>query len=116
MKNIYKNKKTDKIFFIHLIVSLIFNLSFLLFSWKIILLGILIYYLQIIILGNCIFTIIQFKSNSKNNSWYHFLLSKIGLKLNRKRVNFFIIYIKPWIILILSIILQLVIKIEPLLT
>ncbi len=109
------NIRKKGIFLIHTFLSLIFVLAFILFSWYLIIIGIIIYYLQIFLIGNCILTNIEFNSSSKRNSWYHFYLTKLGFKLDRDKVNFFVIYIKPWIILCISLVLQIVFKINPLL-
>ena len=109
-------KKNDfsLIFWIHLFSAITFTFSFILFSWYLIIAGILIFYLQIWTFGNCIHTINEFNSKSNKSSWYHYYLNKAGININRKRVNFFIVYIKPVIVLCLALIIQIAFKINPL--
>jgi len=103
------------LFWIHVLTIFVFILSPFLFNWKIILLGIFLYYIQIFFLGNCILTTLQFGKKKKDKSFYHYLLTKIGINLNENKVNFFIIYIKPWILFLFALVLQIILKFSPLL-
>jgi len=105
--------KDTFLFYLHIITIIIFNLSFLLFDYRLIILGVFLYYLQIFIFGNCILTTLQF-GKSKNNSFYHYLLDKLGIKLRKENVNFFIIYVKPSLVIIISLMWQLILNFTPL--
>jgi hypothetical protein len=99
---------------IHLIELIIVWLSPFLISWYFIIFGILFYHLQMCLIGDCILTKIQFGEKNKKAD-YTYLLEKLGFKPDNKKVNFFVINIKPYIILFIAILLQIILKIKPLL-
>ena len=99
---------------IHLIEIIISWFSPFLISWYFIILGVLIYYLQIYFIGNCILTKIQFEEKNKK-AYYTYLLEKLGFKPDNRKVTFFVVNVKPYIILAIAIFIQIILKIKPLL-
>jgi len=68
-------------------------------DWKIILGGIFIYYLQLVILKEDFFTKRNFNTKERGEmTFYSFILEKIGISINRKRLQLIADYIFPWII------------------
>ncbi|MFA5174326.1 MAG: hypothetical protein WC438_04055 [Candidatus Pacearchaeota archaeon] len=109
-------KKTNYfglIFWIHLILIIIVYASIFLFNWKILILGVLVYYLQIIIFNGCILTKKQFGKNDYMTFYYPYL-TKAGFNVNKKIVYYLMRWIMPIIILSFGLIIQLVFKFKPL--
>lgn len=72
-------------------------------NWKLILLGILVYYLQIILLKEDFFTRINFSSKERGEiTFYSYILEKIGIKIDRKRMQLAADFIFPWVILLIA--------------
>ncbi|MFA5134624.1 MAG: hypothetical protein WC505_02435 [Patescibacteria group bacterium] len=114
IKDLQKNNVIGIIWLHAVIIALIWTSPFL-FSWYIIFLGALAYYLQIIILGDCILTRRQFNVPRRSITFYDYLLSKIGIKTKRLRIRFIADYILPWIILGTALLWQIVLDHPPLL-
>ena len=76
-----KNKDFGLIFWVHLFIIFLMYSSPLLFSWKVILTGIFIYYLQLLIFGGCILTIKELGVEKKErfNAYY---LRKMRFRIN----------------------------------
>ncbi|MFC1687514.1 hypothetical protein ACFL0L_02955 [Patescibacteria group bacterium] len=92
----------------HAIVVVLIWISPFLFRWQLIVLGIILYYLQIIFLGDCVLTRRQFDIKKRSVTFYYFVLIKIGFKPDMYRVRFIADYIMPPIILGISLVWQLV--------
>ncbi len=101
-------------FFIHLIIIILLWISPVFFSWKIIILGIIVYYLQLIILGDCMLTKKQFRTKKRSITFYWYYGRKIFPKLDMIKVKFYADWIFPYIILALAIIIQVVLEYKPL--
>lgn len=98
----------DFVFWFHLLVIVLIWLSPFLVSWKIILLGIVLYYLQLIVVGDCILTKKQFNTKVRETTFYYHYLTKLGFRLNARKVKFVADYVMPWIILGIALIWQVV--------
>jgi hypothetical protein len=99
--------KKEIIIFIHLILIIAIWLSPFFVSWKIILLFIILYYTQLSIFGNCILTQKQFKSKKREDTFYSYILERIGFNVNKNLIRILADYIFPWIIFLIAITLQL---------
>ena len=75
-------------------------------SWKIILVFILLYYLQLFLFGDCILIKKQFNTKKREMTIYPQILENFGFKVNRKTLVFISDYVFPWIILIFALIWQ----------
>ena len=109
-----KNNDFGLFFWVHLaIIILIYLLPFL-FDWKIVLGILILYLLQIKIFGSCVLTIAQFKDKTRRSGFYYYYLTKLGFKLNQKRVNFTVTYIIPTVIFITALVWQILLSKVPL--
>ncbi len=98
-------------FFIHSVIYLVAFLSPLLFHWQIITSGALL--LQFLFLGNCVLTFFEFGSKT-NKVFIGYHLEKWRLvKKYTKRMDVFVTYILPIIIIGIAIILQVGLNIIP---
>lgn len=93
------------IFWLHLAVIIIFLSSPFWVRWEIVLVGILLYYLQLLIFGGCILTRAEF-GESDHNSFYWYYLTRIGFTFSKKKVDIFVDYFLPAILLITALIVQ----------
>ena len=105
-----KTKNKVPFFWTHLILIILIWTSPFFINWKIILFFIFLYYLQLLIFGNCIITKKQFKTKKREITFYSFLLESAGFKFNRKKIRYLADNIFPWIIFLIAIIWQLIIK------
>jgi hypothetical protein len=94
------------IFSLHLLIILGVLTSPFWLSWKIILIFIVLYYLQLFFFKNCILTSLQFGEVERDTTFYSYCLTKLGLKHNKKKLRLFLDYVLPWIILLVGIIFQ----------
>ena len=90
--------------FLHLGLILCAYFSPVWLNWRLILLGILLYYAQNIILGGCILTRAQFGSNEEG--FYYHYLKKLGIRLNKTQTTLVVDYIIPAIIFSTAIVYQ----------
>jgi len=82
-------------------------------DWKIILICLVLYFLQIFIFKSCVLTNFQFESKVTKKSemtMYTFWAETFGFKPDRKRLKFVSSYIMPLIILIITILWQIILK------
>lgn len=93
---------------LHALVIIFVWLSPVLIPWWLIVAGIAAYYLQLFLFGNCILTILQFRSKKRETTFYYFVLKKIGFTPNVNRVAFIADYVMPWVILGLALFWQVV--------
>ena len=106
------SKEFGPIFWLHLtIIILNYSLPFL-FRWQVALVWAIVIYLQEIFLKGCMLTYAQF--GQSHETFYHHYLTKMGFKLNKKRLNAFLAWALPIIILLLAICWQLILGMEPL--
>jgi len=106
----FKNKKFESISFIHIVILILLWSALFWLDWKLIILGIIIYYIQLIFFGNCLLTKIEFKEKEREMTMYAFLLEKAGFNFQRKTIKFLADYIFPYIILFIAIIWQIALK------
>ena len=104
-------KDYEFIFWVHLILTLIFLLSWLFFSWYIVLIGEIILQLQYWLLKGCVLSQAEFGNEEACIPYYLF---KWKIIKNKKKTLIFFRYYVPLIVIALALILQLVFKISPL--
>ena len=81
-----------------LLIILVWSSPFWL-DWKLIFIGIFIYYFQLIILKEDFFTKRNFNTKERGEmTFYSFILEKIGINIDRKRMQLVSDYIFPWVI------------------
>lgn len=106
------NKFRYYIFFIlHLVVIFFVWLSPFLFNWRVVVLGAVIYPILGLFFRACPITVWQF--GSAKFGFYEYYFRKIGLKLSRKTAIFIVRFAFPLLILLLSIYLQIILKVKP---
>lgn len=101
-----EQKQNRLAFWIHLLVVIAVWSSPFWLSWKLIIVGVAIYYLQLLILGNCVLTRWQFQSREIEISFYAHVLEKFGLRFNHRTVSAITDYVIPWIVLLIALIWQ----------
>ena len=70
---------------------------------KFIILGIFVYYLQLIVFKEDFFTKRNFGTKARGEmTFYSFVLEKIGIDIDRKRMQLISDYLFPWIILAIA--------------
>ena len=90
------------LFFQFILIVLVWSSPFWL-SWKLVLAGIFIYYTQLIVFKEDFFTKRNFNTKERGEmTFYSFVLEKIGIKFDRKRVQLTSDYIFPWVIFAIS--------------
>lgn len=97
----------------HLFEIILVWFSPFLISWYLIISLIILNYIQIVLLGDCVLTRMQF-GNKNKKTYYTFLLEKLGFKPDNKKVTFFVINVKPFILLFISFIWQILLNNRPL--
>ncbi|HCJ52787.1 MAG: hypothetical protein A2898_04905 [Candidatus Kerfeldbacteria bacterium RIFCSPLOWO2_01_FULL_48_11] len=99
---------------LHGIVIILIWASPFLFRWQLIIIVILLYFLQIIFLGDCILTRHQFDVKKRGVTFYYFILVKLGFAPDMYRVRFVADYIMPPVILGVALTWQLALNNLPL--
>jgi len=93
-------------FLLHLVIIFFVYISPFILDWKLILILIILYYLQLLIFGNCILTIKQFAEQKRDTTFYSHVLSKLGFYPDKRTVRITVDYYIPWIILVVALIWQ----------
>lgn len=99
---------------IHLIIIIIVLFSPILFDWGMIVIGILFYYLQLLLIKDCFLTKIQFNTQKREITMYSYILESLGINLSRSKIRFFADWVLPYLILLIALILQNILNFEPL--
>lgn len=102
---------------IHLTIAILAATSFLWLDIKYILIALILYYLQLILVGSCVLSVAQFKNKDTVflGIYINKLLRLLHLKeLSLKQQKIFMRYIEPALILLLAIILQVLLDYKPL--
>ena len=104
--------KSTLIIITHIIVIAFAYSSPFWLDWRLVTVGIILYYIQIAIFGGCILSLAQFKGEKISfHEWY---LTKWGVTINRTKLKFFLDKILPFIFLALALIAQLLFGLHPL--
>jgi hypothetical protein len=73
-------------------------------SWKLILLGVVVYYLQLLVFGWCVLSLKQFDGRKQTfHEWY---LAKLGIYPNPKILKFFLDFIIPPVLVLVALAIQ----------
>jgi len=92
------NERLGFYFWIHLILVFLIWTSPFYLNWKIILIFVGIFYLQLGIYGDCILNKKQFRTKFQRTTIFIQILEKLGFEINRKRMIFISDYFLPWIV------------------
>jgi len=79
-----QQKDFGLIFWVHLILIILLWASPFWLSWKLIILAIVLYYLQLLVFKDCILTKAQFGEKKRSTTFYWYYLTKLGFRLDRK--------------------------------
>jgi hypothetical protein len=103
-----ESKDFGLVFWLHLaIIIFIFSSPFL-FSWKLILAGVILYYIQVWIFGTCVLALWEF--SSEDGSFFAHYLPKIGINLSRKKIFLLTDYLATWGIFAFAIFWQVILN------
>ena len=107
------NKKPLIVIAHAIIIVLAYSAPFWL-DWRLVFLGVLVNYIQILILGGCVLSHAQFED--KKQTFHEWYLRKLGLKPNRKVLNFSLRYVVPFVLLGLAVVFQIVFHVKVLIS
>lgn len=93
-----KTSDFGALFWLHLSTILVGYVSPFLFDWRIILVGIIIVYLQWLIFGNCVLTLLQFEADRNDPSFHHYYLSRLGFRTNKRILWWYTGFVFPWLV------------------
>ena len=85
-------------FWAHLIIVVFIWASPFYLSWKIILAFIVLYYIQLVVIGDCILIKKQYSTKKRKITIYTQILENLGFKVNRKILVFLSDYVFPWVV------------------
>jgi len=110
-----KEKDYGLTFWIHLIITIPAYLSWILFSWVYVVIGVIVIKISYIIFGGCIFTIKEFGKEDDITTFIGYYLEKWRIiRKNTKKTKWIIRNINPLIIALLAIIYQVILRLKPL--
>ena len=99
-------------FWLHLFLELVFIVSPFLFSWKLILLGVILLELQFVIFDGCLINKLHF-SKDKEAVFLYPYLKMLGVDISYQNVKMLMRYVVPVVILAVAILWQIVMKNVP---
>jgi hypothetical protein len=107
------NKDFGPIFWIHLVIVFFSTFAFLFFNYWILIGGAVLYQLQILVFGHCVLSKAEFKDPNQT-FFHHHYLKKLGFNFDKRKLQIYLNYIQPAIVLTIGLILQLVLNFKPL--
>lgn len=99
-------KYTPIIVILHVIIIILAYTSPFWLDWRLVALGIIANYIQILIVGGCVLSHAQFED--KGQSFHEWYLKKFGLKVNRRILNVVLRWVIPFLLLAIAILFQVV--------
>ena len=102
------------IFWMHLALVLVAYSSPFLFDWRIIIVGVVVLFVQYVLVGGCVLNKVQFGS-AKDVTFLYPYLKMVGVKLDPHKFKFFIRYVLPFALLLIAFLWQVVWGRSPLL-
>ena len=88
MKSDTAHTEINGMFWVHLFVTSLAWLGPFLFSWPLMLLAYGIVQLQYKLFNKCLMNEGHALAEEDNNTFYHYILTKVGFRLDKKRVKF----------------------------
>ena len=85
-------------FWSHLIIILAIWTSPVWLPWYLVLAGVLLYYLQLVLFGDCVLSMGQFNTRARERTFYQHYLEKMGVKVDGRRLVIFLDYVLPWLL------------------
>lgn len=102
--------KKPFVIILHVIVILLAYSAPFWLDWRLVAVGVVLNYIQIVIFKGCVLSLAQFED--KKQTFHEWYLRKFGLKPNRNVLNFILRYIIPFVLLGIAIVYQLIFKIH----
>jgi len=102
--------RTPFVIVLHIIIILLAYSAPFWLDWRLVALGVVVNYIQILIIGGCVLSHAQFED--KGQTFHEWYLKKFGLKVNRKILNRVLRYIVPFVLLGLAVLIQVVFDIK----
>jgi len=101
---------------LHGLIMLLAYTSPLWLDWRLIIVALILYWLQIIVLGGCVLTKAQFGTYEDAFTLHYAskIATRLGGRINRQKFKFVLDYIIPPAYILISIIIQLVFHYQPL--
>lgn len=96
--------KKPLIIVLHTVVILLAYSAPFWLDWRLVLVGVILNYIQILIFDGCVLSHAQFED--KKQTFHEWYLRKIGLRPNRTALNFTLRYIVPFLLLGLAVFFQ----------
>ena len=109
------HKDFGLIFWLHLALIIAVCISPFVLDWKIIIFFTGLYYLQLMIFGSCILSMIEFKSGEKRKSFFHHYLARFGFEFDQRKLLLILDYVVPTVVIVTALVLQLKLHYNPLL-
>lgn len=91
----------------HALVILAFYASPFILDWKLVAAIVILYYLQLALLGDCILTMWQFKERNRTVSFYGYMLGLLGFHPDEEHIRVVVDYVIPGSMLLIAVIYQL---------
>jgi len=105
--------RTPVVVVLHIIIILLAYSAPFWLDWRLVALGVVVNYIQILIIGGCVLSHAQFED--KGQTFHEWYLKKFGLKVNRKILNRVLRYVVPFVLLGSAVLIQVVFDIKVLL-
>jgi putative flippase GtrA len=104
------NSKKPIIIAAHIIIILLAYTAPFWLDWKLVLVGVILNYIQILIFKGCVLSHAQFED--KKQSFHEWYLRKLGFKPSRRVLNFALRGIIPFVLLGLALLFQVLLKVN----
>ncbi len=96
---------------LHLIVIILVILSPIIFDYRLVTIGLVLYFLQIKVFGGCVLT--KWQYGSYETTFYYYLFKSLRLPVTDRGARIFANYILPPVLVAAIIIIQLILNIKP---
>ncbi len=103
------------LFWLHFLLIITFWLLPFLVNIKLVVVSCVFYYAQRVILGPCILTKMQFQDHALDTGFYYYYITRLGFKINKEKLDFFVEILLPWVILFITLIWQFIFQMKPIL-
>ena len=106
----YSNSVKYLIGILHFVIIVLVLISPSLVTWKLVLLGALLYLLQLYLFGGCVLTRAQF--GTYDDTFYAHIFNALHIPVNPIKLKFFVDFILPVIIVMVAVFLQVILNLK----
>ncbi|MEO6761711.1 MAG: hypothetical protein ABI220_05080 [Candidatus Saccharimonadales bacterium] len=103
-------KPKSAVIILHIIVILLAYSAPFWLDWRLVIAGVIVYYIQIFTIGGCVLSHAQFED--KKQSFHEWYLHKIGFTVNRTILNVILRYVTPPALVGLALAFQVLLSIK----